>query len=279
MEHLLGLDDGKSRYLKAVLELTHAFALAVPHADALAVREEVGFFQAVRAGLVKAGASERQSPEELDTAVRQIVSKAVASEGIVDIFAAAGLKTPDISILSEEFLEDLQALPQKNLALEMLRKLLNDEIKVRSKKNIVEARSFREMLEASIRKYQNRGIETAEVLEELIELARKMKAAQRRGEELGLSDAEVAFYDALSQNESAREVLGDMTLQKIAKEVADRIRRSTTIDWTIKETVRAKMRAMVKRLLRRHGYPPDLQEAATELVLAQAETLASELGA
>lgn len=279
IEHILGLQDGKTRFLQAVTELAKAFALAVPHDDALAIRDEIGFFQAVRAGIVKTTTSEGMSPEDLDTAVRQIVSKAVASEGVIDIFAQAGLKNPDISILSDEFLADVQALPQKNLALEMLRKLINDEIKVRSKKNIVEARSFRKMLQVSIMKYQNRGIETAEVLQELVELAKRMRAARDRGEQLGLNDSEIAFYDALATNVSAVAELGDDTLKKIAVELADRIRKSATIDWTIKETVRAEMRAMVRRLLRKFKYPPDLQEAATELVLAQAETLARDIAA
>lgn len=275
IERILAQDDGKARYLQAVLELSKAFALSVPHEDALAIRDEVSFFQAVRAGIVKATIGGGKSPEDLDTAVRQIVSKAVASDGVVDIFASAGLKNPDISILSDEFLADIQGLPQKNLALEMLRKLINDEIRVRSRKNIVEARSFREMLQASILKYQNRGIETAEVIQELIELAKRMQASQKRGEALDLSESEIAFYDALANNESAVAVLGDETLKAIARELADRIRNSATIDWTIKETVRAEMRAMVRRLLRKYKYPPDQQEAATELVLAQAETLAN----
>lgn len=277
IEHVLGPEDGKTRYLQAVTALAKAFALAVPHDDALAIRDEIGFFQAVRAGIVKATTSEGKSPEDMDTAVRQIVSKAVASDGVIDIFAQAGLKNPDISILSDEFLADVQGLPQKNLALEMLKKLINDEIKVRSKKNVVEARSFREMLQASITKYQNRGIETAEVIQELIELAKRMKAARDRGEHLGLNDSEIAFYDALATNDSALVELGDETLKKIAVELSERIRKSASIDWTIKETVRAEMRAMVRRLLRKYKYPPDLQEAATELVLVQAETLANDL--
>tara|TARA_E500000318_G_scaffold46112_2_gene43522 strand:+ start:8621 stop:11743 length:3123 start_codon:yes stop_codon:yes gene_type:complete len=274
IEHILALEDGKSRYLQAVLELSKAFALAVPHEKALAIRDDVGFFQAVRAGIVKATVPGSKSPEDLDTAVRQIVSKAVASQGVVDIFASAGLKNPDISILSDEFLADVQNMPQKNLALEMLRKLINDEIKVRSRKNIVQARSFREMLEGSIKKYQNRGIETAEVLQELIDLAQRMQEAKQRGEQLGLNESEEAFYDALANNKSAVEDLGDETLKTIARELADRIRKSATIDWTIKDTVRAEMRAMVRRLLRKYKYPPDQQEAATDLILSQAETLA-----
>ncbi len=279
IEHILALDDGKTRYLQAVKELAKGFALAVPHDKALAIRDQVGFFQAVRAGIVKATVGERQSPEDLDTAVRQIVSKAVASEGVIDIFAAAGLKNPDLSILSDEFLADIQGLPQKNLALEMLRKLINDEIKVRGRKNVVESRSFSAMLQASILKYQNRTIETAEVIQELIELAKHMQKAQQRGEELGLNESEIAFYDALANNTSAKDSLGDETLIQIARELAVRIRQSATIDWTIKETVRAEMRARVRRLLRKYKYPPDQQEAATDLVLAQAEVLAGELAA
>ncbi len=277
IEHVLALDDGKKRYLQVVLELAKAFALAVPHDKALEIREDVGFFQAVRAGIVKSTVSGGPSPEDLDLAVRQIVSKAVASEGVLDIFKAAGLKSPDLSILSDEFLEDVQGMPQKNLAFEMLRKLINDEIKVRGTKNIVEARSFSTRLQESILKYQNRSIETAEVIQELIELAKRLREAQQRGDSLGLNESEIAFYDALADNESASTLLGDETLKQIARELADRIRKSATIDWTIKETVRAEMRAMVRRLLRKYKYPPDLQEAATELVLAQAETLATSL--
>lgn len=275
MEHILGLDDGKSRYLQSVLELGKAFALAMPHQDALDIRDEVGFFQAVRAGIVKTTVTSGGSAEDIDTAVRQIVSKAVAAEGVVDIFTEAGLKNPDISILSDEFLADIQGLPQRNLAVEMLQRLLRDEVKSRSKTNVVQARSFREMLEASITRYQNRGIETAEVIQELVDLAKRMQAAKDRGEALGLNEAEIAFYDALAANNSAVVELGDDTLRTIAIELADKIRASATIDWTIKETVRAQMRAMVKRLLRRYKYPPDQQEAATTLVIEQAEVLAN----
>ena len=276
IEHILQQPDGKTRYLKAVMELAAAFALSVPDERALAIRDEVAFFQAVRAGIVKVTGASGRSAEDLDTAVRQIVSKAVASNGVIDIFAHAGLKNPDISILSDQFLADIQGLPQRNLALELLRKLINDEIRVRSRKNVVQSRSFREMLEGSIKKYQNRTIETAEVLQELIALAKQMQAAKERGEQLGLNESEEAFYDALAANYSAVSELGDETLKQIARELADRIRQSATIDWTIKETVRAEMRAMVKRLLRKYKYPPDQQEAATDLVLLQAETLAAD---
>ena len=279
MEHVLQQEDGKERYLKSVSELSKAFALAVPHPEAIRIRDDVGFFQTVRAGILKATVTGRKTPEELDTAVRQIVSRAVASEGIVDIFATAGLKNPDISILSDEFLAEVQDLPQKNLAVEMLRKLLNDEIRQRSQRNVVEARSFKDMLERAMRKYENRAVETAQIIQELIDLAKEMRQASRRGQLLKLSDDELAFYDALADNDSAVEVLGDETLRDIARELAVKLRQNATIDWTIKETVRAGMRAMVKRLLRKHGYPPDKQEAATKLVLEQAELVCSQVAA
>lgn len=279
LEHILQQDDGKERLLKGVDDLSKAFALAVPHPEAIRIRDDVGFFQVIRAQLIKATPTGRKSPEELDVAVRQIVSKAVASEGIVDIFATAGLKNPDISILSDEFLADVQGLPQKNLALEMLRKLLNDEIKRRGKRNVVAARSFRELLEKSVQKYHNRAIETAQIIQELIDLAKEIRESDRRGEKLKLTDDELAFYDALADNDSAVEVLGDLTVRDIARELAEKVKQSATIDWTIKETVRAGMRAMVKRLLRKYGYPPDKQEAATTLVLQQAEILCGQVAA
>ena len=203
----------------------------------------------------------------------------MASEGVIDIFAAAGLKKPDISILSEEFLAEVRELPQKNLAVELLRKLLNDEIKTRTKKNLVQARSFSEMLEKSIRAYQNRAIETAQIIEELIELAKEMREAQQRGEDLGLTDDELAFYDALETNDSAVKVLGDETLRLIAQELVQTVKQNVTIDWTVKETVRAKLRVMVRRILRKYGYPPDMQEKATDTVLKQAELLCADWAA
>ncbi|HYE37088.1 type I restriction endonuclease subunit R [Methylocaldum sp.] len=277
-EHILAQDDGKSRLNQAVTELSKAFALAVPHEDALAIRDDVAFFQAVRAALSKGG-SGGKTDYELDHAIRQIVANAVAPEGVIDLFAAAGLKKPDISILSDEFLAEVRGLPHKNLAVEMLRKLLTDEIKLRSKKNLVQSRSFGEMLERAIRAYQNRAIETAQVIEELIQLARDMKAAQARGENLGLNDDEVAFYDALEANDSAVQVLGDETLKTIARELVETVKRNVTIDWTVKEGVRAKLRVIVKRILRKYGYPPDKQERATQTVLQQAELLGVEWAA
>jgi type I restriction enzyme R subunit len=272
-EHILGQDDGKARLLRAVTELSQAFALAVPHPDALRIRDDVGFFQAVRSVLAKGVPGERKTDEDLDLAVRQIVSRAVVSDEVVDIFSAAGLKKPDISILSDEFLAEVRGMPQRNLAVELLRKLLNGELRTRRQRNVVQARSFAEMLEQSIRKYQNRAIEAAQVIEELIQLAKDMRAADARGEELGLSEDEVAFYDALETNDSAVKVLGDETLKTIARELVATVRRNVTIDWTIRENVRAQLRVYVKRILRKHGYPPDKQEKATLIVLEQAEVL------
>ncbi len=273
-EHVLAQDDGKSRLARAVTELSKAFALAVPHNKALEIRDDVAFFQAVRSVLTKSMGDSRRSPEEIEHAIRQIVSKAVASDGVIDIFAAAGLEKPDVSILSDEFLAEVRGMPQRNLAVELLKKLLEGEIKAKGRRNIVQSRSFLELLENAIRKYQNRAIETAQVIEELIALAKEMQEANRRGEKLGLTEDEVAFYDALEINDSAVAVLGDEALRNIAQELARAIRNNVTIDWTLRENVRAHMRVMVKRILRRYGYPPDKQAHATELVLEQAEVLA-----
>ena len=275
-EHVLAQEDGKERTLRAVQDLSLAFALAVPHPKVLALRDEVSFFQAVRAGLAKKAPGEARAEEELDLAVRQIVSRAVASEGVIDIFAAAGLAKPDISILSEEFLAEVRGLPQRNLAVELLRKLLSGEIRTRRRKNVVQAKSFAEMLEHSLRRYQNRAIEAAQVIEELVALAKQMRDAGSRGEALGLSEDEVAFYDALETNDSAVKVLGDETLRTIARELVASVRANVTIDWTVRENVRAQLRVLVKRILRKYGYPPDKQEKATQTVLAQAEVLSEE---
>jgi type I restriction enzyme R subunit len=272
-EHVLRQEDGKNRLSKAVTELSKAFALSVPNDKALEIRDDVAFFQAVKVVIGKSPTGDRRSPEEIDHAIRQIVSRAVASAGVIDIFAAAGLKKPDISILSDEFLAEIRGLPQRNLAVEMLRKLLDGEIKTRSRKNIVQGRSFAEMLENSIKRYQNRAIEAAQVIEELIALAKDLRAADQRGETLGLTEEEVAFYDALEVNDSAVKVLGDETLRIIAQELFRAVRNNVTIDWTLRENVRAQMRVMIKRILRRYGYPPDKQARATELVLEQAEAL------
>ena len=275
-EHVLAQQDGKERFLKVVAELSKAFALAVPADAAIAIRDDVGFFQAVRVVLAKTAPGERKSDEELDHAIRQIVSKALVSDEVIDIFAAAGLKKPDISILSEEFLAEVRELPQRNLAVELLRKLLAGEIKTRSRRNVVEARSFAALLEQSVRKYQSRAIEAAQVIEELIALAREMRERQARGETLGLTDDELAFYDALATNDSAVTVLGDVQLRVIARELVVAVRANIAIDWTQRESVRAQMRVIIKRILRRYGYPPDLQEQATVTVLEQAEVLMGE---
>jgi type I restriction enzyme R subunit len=272
-EHILQQQDGKARLMQAVHDLTRAFALAVPHDSALRIQDDVGFFQAVRAVLAKAGTGERKTDEELDHAVRQIVSRAITTEGVVDIFTAAGLARPDISILSEEFLAEVRSMPLKNVAFDLLRKLLDGEIRLRRRRNVVQARSFAAMLEEAMRKYQNRALETTRIIEELIELARVMREATARGESLGLTEDELAFYDALETNDSAVKVLGEPTLRDIARELVDTVRKNTTIDWTLRENVRARLRVMVKRILRKHGYPPDKQEKATETVLEQAAVL------
>ena len=237
------------------------------------MREDVGFFQAVKAGLTKHTVEGGKSRAELDAAVRQIISRSVASDQVIDIFATAGLDKPEFSILSEQFLEEVRQLPQKNLALEVLRKLLNDEIKARSRKNVVQSRTFSEMLEASIRRYQNRAITSAEVIQELIKLAEEMRESSRRGVDLGLTDDELAFYDALEVNDSAVQLLGDETLKKIAQDLVNAVRKNVTIDWTQRENVRAKLRVIIKRLLKKHGYPPDKCDTAVGTVLSQAETL------
>jgi type I restriction enzyme R subunit len=272
-EHVVAQVEGKARLDRAVGDLSKAFALAVPHEKAMAIRDDVGFFQAVKTVLAKGVVVDGKSPEEIDHAIRQIVSRAVASDEVIDIFAAAGLTKPDISVLSEEFLAEVQGMPQRNLAVEMLRKLLEGEIKTRGRKNVVQARSFAEMLEESIRRYQNRGIETAQVIEELITLARDMREATSRGDKLGLTEDEIAFYDALEVNDSAVQVLGDAKLREIAQELLRTVRANVRIDWTVRENVRAQMRVMIKRILRRYGYPPDKQARATELVLEQAEVI------
>ena len=274
-EHILAEEDGKDRCTAAVRELSQAFALAVPNPAAMSIRDDVAFFQAVAAALSKPTPGEARLEEDLDHAVRQIISRAVTPQGVLDIFAAAGLDKPDISVLSEEFLAEVRGLPQRNLAVEALRRLLQGEVNRRRGRNVVQARSFAEMLEQSILRYQNRAIEAAQVIEELISLAEEIREADARGEQLGLSEEELAFYDALETNDSAVKVLGDETLRTIACELVDTVRNNVTIDWTMRENVRAKLRTMVRRILRRHGYPPDKQEKATQTVLEQAEALSS----
>ncbi len=272
-DHILVQENGKDRCLAAVRELSQAFALAVPHAETFRIRDDVGFFQAVRSALSKRATGESRPEEDLDLAVRQIVSRAVASEGVIDIFATAGLEKPDISVLSEEFLAEVQGMPQRNLAVELLQKLLRGEVATRRRANVVQARSFADMLEQTLRRYQNRAIEAAQVIEELIQLAREMREATSRGERLGLNEDELAFYDALETNDSAVQVLGDEKLRDIARELVQTVRNNVTIDWTLRENVRSQLRVLVRRILRKHGYPPDKQEKATQTVLEQAEVL------
>ena len=274
-EHILSQENGKDRCVQSVRELSQAFALAVPHEKALSIRDDVAFFQAVQSVLAKRAPADARPEEELDHAVRQIISRAVTSEGVIDIFAAAGLEKPDISILSDEFLAEVQDIPQRNLAVELLQKLLKGELAIRRRKNIVQARSFTEMLEQTLRRYQNRSVEAAQVIEELIQLARELRMANARGEELGLSEDELAFYDALETNDSAVQILGDEILRMIARELVETVRGNVTIDWTLRENVRANLRRLVKRILRKHGYPPDKQEKATRTVLEQAEVLST----
>ena len=274
-EHILAQENGKDRCVQSVRALSLAFALAVPHADAIRIRDDVAFFQAVQSVLAKRTPADARPKEELDHAVRQIVSRAVASDGVIDIFAAAGLEKPDISILSDDFLAEVRGMPHRNLAVELLQKLLKGELATRRRKNVVQARSFAQMLEQTLRRYQNRAVEAAQVIEELIQLAREMREANARSEALGLSEDEVAFYDALETNDSAVQVLGDDTLRAIARELVETVRSNVTIDWTLRENVRANLRRLVKRILRRHGYPPDRQEQATLTVLEQAEVLSA----
>jgi len=278
-EHVLAQKDGKERCIRAVRELSRAFALAVPHEEAIRIRDDVAFFQAVQAVLAKRTAGEARPEEELDRAIRRIVSKAVAPEGVIDIFAASGLEKPDISVLSDEFLAEVRGMPRRNLAVELLQKLLKGELAARRRKNVVQARSFAEMLDRTMRLYQNRAVEAAQVIEELIQLARDLREANARGEQLGLSEDELAFYDALGVNDSAVQVLGDETLRDIARELVETVRGNVTIDWTLRENVRADLRRLVRHVLRKHGYPPDKQEKATRTVLEQAEVLSADWAA
>jgi type I restriction enzyme R subunit len=261
------------RYSDAVLALSKAFALAAASDEARQVRDEVGFFQTVRAALAKSTAGKAAKGAERDFAVQQIVSRAVVSTEIVDILQAAGVTTPDISILSDEFLAEVQGMQQRNLAMEALRKLLNGEIRARGKVNVVQTKAFSERLEEAIARYHSNAITTAEIIQELIRLAKDIRDARQRGEAGDLSEDEIAFYDALAENESAVEVMGDDKLRVIAHELLTGLRNNATIDWVHRHSARAKMRVMVKRILRRYGYPPDLQDAAVQTVLQQAEVL------
>ncbi len=280
MNFVLEDPDRKGRFLDQTLALLKAFALAGSQSEAANIRNDVRFFADIRAALIKddrhgePGAGGRGGSEALDTAIAQLVSQAVAADEVIDVYAAAGMDRPDISILSDAFLEGLGKTDKPNLQMELLRRLLNDEIRTVRRRNIVQARLFSDLLDAAIAKYTNRSLTTAEIIAELVELAKQMRNAQRRGELLGLAEDEVAFYDAIMQNDSAVLELGDETLKKIAHELVAAVRTSATIDWNLKESVRAEMRAKIKRLLTRYDYPPDKEERAIQLVLEQAEMFA-----
>jgi len=277
-EHILGLDDGRKRYSSEVTLLSQSFAIAIPHEQAMGVKDEVGFFQAVKARLAKFdGTGNGYSNEDIETTIRQVIDKALVSEKVIDVFDAAGIKKPDISILSEEFLAELKEHKHKNIALEVLKKLLNDELKVRAKKNLVQSKSLLEMLEKAIKKYQNKILSAAEVMDELIKISKEIVASDKEAEHLGLSDFEYAFYTAVASNDSARELMQQDKLRELAVVLTQRVRENASIDWTIKESVKAKLKVIVKRTLRQFGYPPDMQLLATETVLKQAEMIAAEL--
>ena len=279
-EHILGLEDGRKRYINEVTALSLAFAIAVPHEQAMDARDEVGFFQAVKARLAKFDVTGGgRSNEEIETTIRQVIDKALVSEQVIDIFDAAGIKKPDISVLSDEFLAELKGYAHKNVALEVLKKLLNDELKARAKKNLVQSKSLMEMLENAIKKYHNKVLTAAEVMEELIKISKEIVASDDEAKHMGLSDFEYAFYTAVASNNSARELMQQDKLRELAVVLTQKIRETASIDWTIKESVRAKLKVAVKRILRQYGYPPDMQLLATETVLKQAEMIANELAA
>ena len=277
-EHILGLEDGKNRFISEVTALSKAFALAIPHEQAMDAKDEVSFFQAVKARLNKFTAlGSGRSNEEIESTVRQVIDKALVSEKVVDIFDAAGIKKPDISILSEEFMLELKGMKQKNIALEVLKKLLNDEIKSRSKVNLVKSLTLMEMLEGAIRKYQNKILTASEVIDELIHLSKEITQIDKEPKSMGLTEHEYAFYSAVAANDSAFELMGKEKLRELAVVLTETIRNNASIDWTLKESVKAKLKVSVKRLLRKFGYPPDMQMLATETVLRQAEMIAEEL--
>jgi len=277
-DFILGVENGKKRLIDEVTALSKAFAIAIPHVEAMAIKDEVSFFQAIKARLVKFDVTGTgKTDEEIETAIRQVIDQALVSEKVIDVFDAAGLKKPDISILSEEFLLEIQGMEHKNIALETLKKLLNDEIRARMKKNLVQSQTLMELLESSITRYQNKILTAAEVIEELIKLSQQIKEMDKEPEEMGLSEFEYAFYSAVANNESARELMQVDKLRELAVVLFEKVRNNASIDWTIKESARAKLRVIVKRTLRKFGYPPDMQKLATETVLKQAELIADEL--
>lgn len=277
-EHILAQDDGKKRWMQVVTEISRAFALCAASDEAVEIRDDVSFFQAIQAALGKQTTNQRKTPEQIDAAIRQLVSGAITADGeIIDVFTAAGLPKPDIGILSDQFLAEVRGLKHKNIAAELLEKLLKDELKVRAKRNLVQSQVFSEKLKKALNAYHNRAISTVEFIDELIKMAQDVRDADKRAKDRGLSPEEEAFYDALAANESAKKVMGDDKLLVIAGELLSQVRKSVTIDWTLRESAQAKIRVMIKRILNRFGYPPDLQDAAVQTVLAQAKLLCADL--
>ena len=277
-EHILGLENGKKRYINEVTALSQVFSIAIPHEQAMDVKDEVSFFQAVKSRLTKFDSTGLgKTDEEVETAIRQVIDKALVTEKVVDVFDAAGINKPDISILSEEFLLEVKNMEHKNIALEVLKKLLNDEIKTRTKKNLIQSKSLMEMLKNSIKKYHNKILTAAEVIDELIQLSKEIQKMDKEPQEMGLSDFEYAFYTAIANNESARELMEKDKLRELAVVLFEKVKANASIDWTIKESVKAKLKVIVKRTLRQYGYPPDMQKLATETVLKQAELIAEEI--
>jgi type I restriction enzyme R subunit len=277
-DHILGLENGKKRFVDEVSALSQAFAIAIPHEQAMDAKDEIAFFQAIKARLCKFDSNASgKTDEEIETAIRQVIDEALVSNQVVDVFDAAGIKKPDISILSEDFLLEIKGMEHKNVALETLKKLLNDEIKTRTKKNLVQSQSLMEMLENSIKKYHNKVLTAAEVIEELIKLGKDIQKMDKEPEEMGLSEFEYAFYTAVANNDSARELMQQDKLRELAVVLTEKIKQNASIDWTIKESVKSKLKVIVKRTLRQFGYPPDMQKLAIETVLKQAELIANEV--
>jgi type I restriction enzyme R subunit len=277
-EFVLGLDDGKKRYLDTVTALSAAFALAMPHPQAVAVTDEVAFFQAVKARLAKFdGGGSGRSSDDWESVIKQVIDKALVSDQVIDVFDAAGIKKSDISILSEEFMLEMKGMKHKNIALEVLGKLLNDELTARSKTNLVQSKKLLELLEGALKRYHNKIITAAQVIDEMINIGKQVRDSDKEAEELGLTAYEYAFYTAVADNDSARELMGKEKLRELAVVLTEKVRANTAIDWTIKESVQAQLRVVIKRTLRKYGYPPDMQLLATETVMKQAEMIADEL--
>jgi type I restriction enzyme R subunit len=274
MDLILKQNDGKRRFMKEVAALSGAFGLAVPSKEAEEIRDEVALFQAIKASFVKNTLPSGKTNEQLETAIKQIVSKSVASKGVIDLFKDLKMDKPNLGVLSDEFLAEVENLEYKNLAIEALKKLLEDEIRVRFEFNKVKLKKFSEMLEEAIIKYRNRSLDSAQIVKALVDMAKKFRDEKSKGKELSLTKEEEAFYDALASNQSAVDLLGDKVLAKMAAELTRLVRENASIDWTMRQSIQAKLKVMVKRLLRKYGYPPDKQKMATDLVLEQAEGFA-----